>query len=218
MADPRIEKLQKELAATQKSLAALTEHQNKKKRKRSTTEVVQTLSEGVKGIFKKNCAKGRFGFAETEDGREIFVIPSGCVNNALPKVGEEITFSVVVGEDGKQRADEVRSKDAQFVSEEICSSEGEQATEDPYGATPAVTPSSSSGQPCPPPTPMWPWTQTKIERIAELLQVSVEEMHRIFDTMELVDVEFKRWLPVVRAARAQIVSQIASNQRGSSSV
>ena len=65
---------------------------------------------------------------------------------------------------------------------------------------------------------MWPWTQTKIERIAELLQVSVEEMHRIFDAMELVDAEFRRWLPVVREARAQLLSQIASNRRESGSV
>ena len=206
MANLEIAKLQKELAATKKSLAALAEHHSKK-RKRNAREVVETVSEGVNGTFRKVCAKGRFGFAETEDGKEIFVIPSACTDNVLPKVGEKITFSVVVGDDGKQRADGVKSKATQEVSEEICSSEGEQATEDPYEAEIKAATSSSSGQPCPPPTPVWPWTQTKVERTAELLNITVAEMHRIWDTAELVEDEFKQWVRGVRAERAQLVSQ-----------
>ena len=208
MANLEVAKLQKELAATKKSLAALTADHSKK-RKRNATEVVKTVSEGVSGTFKKVCAKGRFGFAEIENGiengKEIFVIPSACTDNVLPKVGEKITFSVVVGEDGKQRAEGV--KKATQDCEEIGSSEGEQATEDPYEEEIKAATSSSSGQPCPPPIPVWPWTQTKAERTAELLHMTMAEMHRIYDTMELVDDEFRKWLNGIRAERAQQVSQ-----------
>mgnify|MGYP002629775897 CR=1 FL=1 len=181
--------MQDDLAATQKSLAALIQEKGKRRRMEQgapqALAAPQTLAENVEGTFTKSCGRGRFGFAQTTGGEEVFVLPSNCEGNALPSVGDKITFAIAAANEGKNMAERVRPSTAVAAEVEVNSADGK-VKDDPYEEQPAG----------PPPVPRWPWMMTRAQRAAQLLGKDVEEIYHIISVIDTVEDE---WLQCIRS-------------------